>query len=149
MLKKRYFAATVLAMVGLLGLSAPPASYADGYGSVAVNKSNGNITIGNDAISRTFSIADGKLTTVEINNKLASTKLVPGSGSEEFVIQSLAEATRLEPTAALTSVRPTAATAVGSSVDSSRARWRQRRSMEMQVPTGLLLQRLRAQQTLL
>ena len=46
MLKKRYFAATVLAMVGLLGLSAPPASYADGYGSVAVNKSNGNITIG-------------------------------------------------------------------------------------------------------
>lgn len=90
MLKKRYFAATVLAMVGLLGLSAPPASYADGYGSVAVNKSNSNITIGNDAISRTFSIADGKLTTVEINNKLASTKLVPGSGSEEFVIQSLA-----------------------------------------------------------
>lgn len=109
MLKKRYFAATVLAMVGLLGLSAPPASYADGYGSVSVNKSNGNITIGNDAISRTFGIADGKLTTVEINNKLASTKLVPGSGSEEFVIQSLAEATRLEPTAALTSVRPTAA----------------------------------------
>ena len=119
MLKKRYFAATVLAMVGLLGLSAPPASYADGYGSVSVNKSNGNITIGNDAISRTFGIADGKLTTVEINNKLASTKLVPGSGSEEFVIQSLAEATRLEPTAAPTSVRPTAATAVGSSVDSS------------------------------
>ena len=119
MLKKRYFAAIVLAMGGLLGLSAPPASYADGYGSVDVNKSNGNITIGNDAISRTFSIADGKLTTVEINNKLASTKLVPGSGSEEFVIQSLAEATRLEPTAALTSVRPTAATAVGSSVDSS------------------------------
>ena len=38
MLKKRYFAAIVLAMGGgLLGLSAPPASYADGYGSVDVN----------------------------------------------------------------------------------------------------------------
>lgn len=119
MLKKRYFAATVLAMVGLLGLSAPPAAYADGYGSVGVKKQTGIITIGNNAISRTFSIADGKLTTVEINNKLASTTLVPGSGSEEFVIQSLAEATRLEPPAALTSVKPTAATAVGSSVDSS------------------------------
>ena len=86
---------------------------------MGVNKSNSTITIGNDAISRTFSVADGRLTTVEINNKLASTKLVPGSGSEEFVIQSLAEATRLEPTVPLASVKPTAATAVGSSVDSS------------------------------
>ena len=57
-------------MVGLLGLSAPPAAYADGYGSVGVNKQTGIITIGNNAISRTFSIADGKLTTVEINNRL-------------------------------------------------------------------------------
>lgn len=56
---------------------APPAAYANGYGSVGVNKSNSTITIGNDAISRTFSVADGRLTTVEINNKLASTKLVP------------------------------------------------------------------------
>lgn len=119
MLKRLSIAATVLAMAGLLELAAPPAAYANGYDSVGVNKSNSTITIGNDAISRTFSVADGRLTTVEINNKLASTKLVPGSGSEEFVIQSLAEATRLEPTVPLASVKPTAATAVGSSVDSS------------------------------
>lgn len=80
MLKKRYFAATVLAMVGLLGLSAPSAAYADGYGSVGVKKSPGIITIGNNAISRTFSIADGKLTTVEINNSLLRPRLFPDRG---------------------------------------------------------------------
>lgn len=119
MLKKRYLAATVFAVVGFLGLSAPPAALAAGYGSVVVNESGSNVTIGNDAISRTFSTEGGKLKTVEINNKLASTNLVPGSGSEEFVIQSLAEATRLEPTGALTSVKPTAVTVAGSSVDTS------------------------------
>lgn len=93
MLKKRYLVAAVFAVAGFLGLSAPPAALAAGYGNVVVNESNGNVTIGNNAISRTFSTAAGKLKTVEINNKLASTTLVPGSGSEEFVIQSLAEAT--------------------------------------------------------
>ena len=95
MLKKRYLVAAVFAVAGFLGLSAPPAALAAGCGNVVVNESNGNVTIGNNAISRTFSTAAGKLKTVEINNKLASTTLVPGSGSEEFVIQSLAEATRL------------------------------------------------------
>lgn len=121
MLKKRYLVAAVFAVAGFLGLSAPPAALAAGYGNVVVNESNGNVTIGNNAISRTFSTAAGKLKTVEINNKLASTTLVPGSGSEEFVIQSLAEATRLEPAGALTSVRPTAVTVAGSSVDTSEA----------------------------
>lgn len=81
MLKKRYLVAAVFAVAGFLGLSAPPAALAAGYGNVVVNESNGNVTIGNNAISRTFSTAAGKLKTVEINNKLASTTLVPGSGS--------------------------------------------------------------------
>ena len=45
------------------------------------------VTIGNDAITRTFSIAGEKLTTLEIDNKRANTKLTPGADSEEFIIK--------------------------------------------------------------
>lgn len=45
------------------------------------------VTIGNDAITRTFSIADGKLKTTKINNTRANTTLIPEEGSEEFIIK--------------------------------------------------------------
>lgn len=89
MLKKRYLVAAVFAVAGFLGLSAPPAALAAGYGNVVVNESNGNVTIGNNAISRTFSTAAGKLKTVEINNKLASTTLVPGRGPRNLLFNRL------------------------------------------------------------
>lgn len=47
-----------------------------------------SVTIGNDAISRTFSVAGGTLKTTEIHNKRASTKLSLAEGdSEEFIIK--------------------------------------------------------------
>ena len=48
------------------------------------------MTIGNDAISRTFSTADGKLVTTEIVNKRTDggeTVFTPGAGSEEFIVR--------------------------------------------------------------
>lgn len=45
------------------------------------------VTIGNDAITRTFSIAGEKLKTIEIDNKRANTNLTPGADSEEFIIK--------------------------------------------------------------
>ena len=50
---------------------------------------NGNTaTIGNGAIERTFSIAEGgQVKTTKIDNKRAGTTLTPGEGSEEFIIK--------------------------------------------------------------
>ena len=45
------------------------------------------MTIGNDALSRTLSITDGKLATTEINNKRAKTSFVPEAGSSEFILK--------------------------------------------------------------
>lgn len=56
-------------------------------GVVTVNVDNGTATIGNDAISRTFSFADNHLKTTEINNERANKTLQPGEGSEEFIIK--------------------------------------------------------------
>ena len=56
-------------------------------GAVTVNVDNGTATIGNGAISRTFSFADNHLETTEINNKRANKKIQPGEGSEEFIIK--------------------------------------------------------------
>lgn len=57
-------------------------------GNVAVTQAGNTFTIGNDAISRTFSIADGKLKTTEIDNKRAGTTLnLANSSSEEFIIK--------------------------------------------------------------
>lgn len=55
------------------------------------------VTIGNDAITRTFSIADGKLATLEIDNKRANTKLTPGADSEEFIIKRTKKENNVEP----------------------------------------------------
>ena len=70
---------------------------------------NETISIGNDQLSRTFKIVNGKLTTGTIYNKLAGENVVftPAAGSEEFVIRTLgSEGARVEPETPLTSVRP-------------------------------------------
>lgn len=58
-----------------------------GGGNAFANVNGEQVTIGNDAITRTFSIAGEKLTTLEIDNKRANTKLTPAAGSEEFIIK--------------------------------------------------------------
>lgn len=101
-------AAATAAMVGILGFSAP-AFAASGYGNVEVktDSANKSITIGNDAFARTFSFKDGKLKTTLIDNKLGKTQIVPGTKSEEFLIEGMFEGTRQEPAeGALHSVKP-------------------------------------------
>ena len=57
-------------------------------GDVTYSQNGDSVTIGNDAISRTFSVAGGTLKTTEIHNKRASTKLSLAEGdSEEFIIK--------------------------------------------------------------
>ena len=63
-------------------------AYTGGDVSAQVSPDGKTVTIGNDAISRTFSItADNKLKTTEIDNKRANKKLAPAEGSEEFIIK--------------------------------------------------------------
>ena len=73
-------AAVVAAMVGVLGFSVP-AFAAGGYGSVIVTKNEAEktITIGNEAITRTFSWQNNKLKPGKIENKLD--KKSEGGGS--------------------------------------------------------------------
>ena len=54
---------------------------------VTVETSGDSVVSGNGFISREFSVADGKLSTTEINNKRAEKIFVPGEGSEEFIIR--------------------------------------------------------------
>lgn len=57
-------------------------------GNVAVTQAGNTFTIGNDAISRTFSIEGNHLKTTEIDNKRAGTTLnLAKSSSEEFIIK--------------------------------------------------------------
>ena len=56
-------------------------------GDVSVSQNGDVVTIGNDAISRTFSVAGKRLKTTEIHNKRANEKLAPAEGSEEFIIK--------------------------------------------------------------
>lgn len=72
--------------------SLPMAAFADpngynGGGNAFANVNGEQVTIGNDAITRTFSIAGEKLKTIEIDNKRANTNLTPGADSEEFIIK--------------------------------------------------------------
>ncbi|WP_415962715.1 discoidin domain-containing protein [Collinsella tanakaei] len=109
MKKSRLATAAVAAVVvGTIGFSVP-AFGASGYGAVNVEKTDNVVTIGNDALSRTFSIKDNKLKPGKIDNKLAGkgTAFNPQSGSEEFVIQQMVTAERLEPKPGdLTSIMP-------------------------------------------
>lgn len=109
MKKSRLATAAVAAVVvGTIGFSVP-AFGASGYGAVNVEKTDNVVTIGNDALSRTFSIKDNKLKPGKIDNKLAGkdVELDPQGDSEEFVIQQLTKATRVEPDeGVLSSVMP-------------------------------------------
>ena len=103
-------AAVVAAMVGVLGFSVP-AFAAGGYGSVKVTKNEAEktITIGNEAITRTFSWQSNKLKPGKIKNKLDKNGggFTPAEGSEEFVIQPMTPADRTEPAdGLLTSIMP-------------------------------------------
>ena len=57
----------------------------------AVSIENDMVSIGNDYISREYSIADGHIETTQIVNKRIGTNLVPQDGSEDFVINTLGE----------------------------------------------------------
>ena len=62
-------------------------------GKVEVTQNGNSVEIGNGYISREFSTADGKLSTVEITNKRTddgNTVFAPVEGSEEFIIKTLA-----------------------------------------------------------
>ena len=59
-------------------------------GEVEVIQTEDGITIGNEYISREFSTANGKVSTVNITNKRTDgddTVFTPGAGSEEFIIK--------------------------------------------------------------
>ena len=59
-------------------------------GKVAVEVKGDSVVIGNDYISREFSTADDKLSTVKITNKRTDngdTVFTPAAGSEEFIIK--------------------------------------------------------------
>lgn len=73
-------AAVVAAMVGVLGFSVP-AFAAGGHGDVKVTRDDAKqtITIGNDAITRTFSWQNNQLKPGKIENKLD--KKSEGGGS--------------------------------------------------------------------
>jgi len=63
-------------------------------GKVEVTTEGDSVTIGNDAIERTFSTADSKLSTTEIVNKRTDggeTNFTPEEGSEEFIVKTTKE----------------------------------------------------------
>ena len=106
-MSKRLFATAVIAssLVAGLGFSVPAIADA-GNGKVVVSQKDGSITIGNNAISRTFDVKGGGLKTGKIENKLGKTELTPAEGSEEFYIEGLVNTDRVEPENPLTSVKP-------------------------------------------
>lgn len=100
-MKKKFFsAALAAAMVVTSVLSttsvagAAENETAVPYGKVTVEQKDNTVTIGNDAIKRTFSTADKKLFTTEIVNKRTGgegTTFTPQEGSEEFVVKTTKE----------------------------------------------------------
>ena len=62
-------------------------SPSSGAGAAQVTNSGNTVTIGNDQLSRTFSTADNKLKTTQIDNKRANTRYTPQAGSEEFIVK--------------------------------------------------------------
>ncbi|KAB7789955.1 discoidin domain-containing protein [Bifidobacterium leontopitheci] len=88
------FKACALATIVAMALSpfalqaqAKAADAAGVGGDVSVTQTDNSLTVGNGALSRTFSTASNKLSTTEINNKRANVKYTPASGSEEFVVK--------------------------------------------------------------
>ncbi|WP_317299614.1 hypothetical protein [Collinsella tanakaei] len=86
MKKSRLATAAVAAVVvGTIGFSVP-AFAASGYGAVNVTQNDSVVTIGNDALSRTFNISGKKLKPGKIDNELeGDASFTPGKDSEEFL----------------------------------------------------------------
>ena len=85
---------TILSIfVGISMFSATPflkVKALDGGGSIVVEQNDDYVSIGNEYISREFSIANNKLSTTKLTNKRTSgseTVLVPMENSEEFIIK--------------------------------------------------------------
>lgn len=83
--------AAALATVSLLPVSSSKIQAYDAvYGDVSVSADADSLTIGNEAIERTFSMEGGTLRTAEIVNKRTdggNTVFTPAEGSEEFIIK--------------------------------------------------------------
>ena len=89
---KKWLAALLVAALlplGTLAALVAERAAADPY-RVSVTTDGDSLTVGNGYISRTFSTAEDKLTTVSITNKRtdgAPTVFTPGEGSEEFKLR--------------------------------------------------------------
>ena len=100
---KKKLSRTILAigLAAAMVLPVPAQVQADEteFSEVSVSVSGDSLTIGNDAIERTFSMLDGKLSTEQIVNKRTDTDTIfrPGAGSEEFVISLTKEQREAEP----------------------------------------------------
>ena len=100
---KKKLSRTILAigLAAAMVLPVPAQVQADEteFSEVSVSVSGDSLTIGNDAIERTFSMLDGKLSTDRIVNKRTDTDTIfrPGAGSEEFVISLTKEQREAEP----------------------------------------------------
>lgn len=105
-MKKKFFSAALAAAMVVTSVfsttsvaGAAENETAVPYGKVTVEQKDNTVTIGNDAIKRTFSTADKKLSTTEIVNKRTGgegTTFTPQKGSEEFVVKTTKEKTALE-----------------------------------------------------
>lgn len=100
-MKKKFFSAALAAAMVVTSVfsttsvaGAAENETAVPYGEVTVEQKDNTVTIGNDAIKRTFSTADKKLSTTEIVNKRTGgeeTVFTPQEGSEEFVVKTTKE----------------------------------------------------------
>ena len=100
-MKKKFFSAALAAAMVVTSVfsttsvaGAAENETAVPYGNVTVKQEGNTVTIGNDAIKRTFSTADKKLFTTEIVNKRTGgegTTFTPQEGSEEFVVKTTKE----------------------------------------------------------
>lgn len=100
-MKKKFFSAALAATMVVTSVfsttsvaGAAENETAVPYGNVTVKQEGNTVTIGNDAIKRTFSTADKKLSTTEIVNKRTGgeeTVFTPQEGSEEFVVKTTKE----------------------------------------------------------
>lgn len=86
--------ALTLACSMVIGSTGIDAQAAGSAANVSIDGSK--VSIGNDYIAREFSIEDGKIKTSSVLNKRANTNLIPGDGSEDFVIKTIAAATAVE-----------------------------------------------------
>lgn len=100
-MKKKFFSAALAAAMVVTSVfsttsvaGAAENETAVPYGKVTVEQKDNTVTIGNDAIKRTFSTADKKLFTTEIVNQRTGgegTTFTPQEGSEEFVVKTTKE----------------------------------------------------------